>query len=72
MMSCIAALSFGGKWKISDDKIQFNSSFPKFFQIINKLGANIKSENKKNIITIAMMTCGCIRKINAVNSFKKI
>ncbi len=40
MMSCVAALTFGGKWRISDSD-SINSSFPKFFQIINKLGANI-------------------------------
>ena len=34
------ALTFGGKWKISDSD-SINSSFPKFFHIINKLGANI-------------------------------
>ena len=30
MMSCIAALTFGGKWKIYD-KDSINTSFPKFF-----------------------------------------
>ena len=41
MMSCIAALSFGGKWKIHDqDSIQ--TSFPSFLKIIKKLGGKIK------------------------------
>jgi len=40
MMSCIAALSLGGKWKIND-KDSINSSFPKFLKILKKLGAKI-------------------------------
>ena len=40
MMSCVAALTFGGKWRISDSD-SINTSFPTFFHIINKLGANI-------------------------------
>ena len=41
MMSSIAALSFGGKWKIHDqDSIQ--TSFPSFLNIIKKLGGKIK------------------------------
>ena len=36
MMSCIAALTFGGKWKIYD-KDSINSSFPNFLNIINFL-----------------------------------
>jgi len=41
MMSSIAALSFGGKWKIHDqDSIQ--TSFPSFLNIIKKLGGRIK------------------------------
>ena len=40
MMSCIAALSFGGKWKI-DDKESINTSFPIFLKILKKLGAKI-------------------------------
>ncbi len=40
MMSCIAALTFGGKWKLSD-KDSVNTSFPNFFKIIKKLGAKI-------------------------------
>ena len=40
MMSCIAALSFGGKWKI-DDKDSINTSFPIFLKILKKLGAKI-------------------------------
>ena len=40
MMSCVAALTFGGKWKI-DDKDSINSSFPKFLNILKSLGAKI-------------------------------
>ena len=40
MMSCIAALTLGGKWKIYD-KDSINSSFPKFLKLIKKLGAKI-------------------------------
>ncbi len=40
MMSCIAALSFGGKWKIYD-KDSINTSFPKFLKILKNLGANL-------------------------------
>ncbi len=40
MMSCIAALSFGGKWTISD-KDSINTSFPKFLTILKNLGADI-------------------------------
>ncbi len=38
MMSVIAALTFGGKWKI-EDKDSINTSFPTFLQLIKKLGA---------------------------------
>ena len=40
MMSCIAALSFGGNWKI-DDKDSINTSFPTFLKKLKKLGAKI-------------------------------
>jgi len=40
MMSCIAALTLGGKWKIND-KDSINTSFPKFINILKNLGANI-------------------------------
>ena len=40
MMSCIAALSFGGKWKI-DDKDSIKTSFPTFLKLLKKLGAQI-------------------------------
>ena len=40
MMSCIAALTLGGRWKIYD-KDSINSSFPKFLKLIKKLGAKI-------------------------------
>ncbi len=36
MTSVVAALSFGGKWKIHD-KNSINTSFPNFLEIINKL-----------------------------------
>ena len=43
LMTCvIAALSFGGYWKIHD-KNCFQTSFPNFLKIINSL----KSEQKK-------------------------
>ncbi len=41
MMSCIAALTFGGRWKI-EDKDSINTSFPVFLKILKKLGAKIK------------------------------
>ena len=37
MMSVIAALTLGGKWKI-DDKDSVNTSFPRFLSIVKKLG----------------------------------
>ena len=40
MMSCVAALTLGGKWKIFDQD-SINSSFPEFIKIIKKLGAKI-------------------------------
>ena len=40
MMSCIAALVFGGNWKIYN-KDSINSSFPKFLNVINQLGGKI-------------------------------
>ena len=36
MMSTIAALTFGGQWKIHD-KDSINTSFPSFLKIINKI-----------------------------------
>tara|TARA_B100000941_G_C28504118_1_gene556155 strand:- start:1227 stop:2555 length:1329 start_codon:yes stop_codon:yes gene_type:complete len=41
MMTCIAALTLGGKFKI-DDKNSVNSSFPGFIGILRKLGAEIR------------------------------
>ena len=41
MMSAIAALSFGGKWKIHD-KDSIKTSFPSFLDIVKKLGGKIK------------------------------
>jgi len=40
MMSCIAALTLGGNWKINN-KDSINTSFPKFLNILKSLGANI-------------------------------
>ena len=40
MTSVIAALSFGGHWKIHD-KDSIKSSFPNFFKILNKLKKNV-------------------------------
>ena len=40
MMACIAALSFGGNWKIAD-KDSINTSFPFFLDILKSLGAKI-------------------------------
>ena len=40
MMACIAALSFGGNWKIAD-KDSINTSFPSFLDILKSLGAKI-------------------------------
>ncbi len=37
MLSCIAALTLGGKWKIHD-KDSINTSFPNFLKILKKLG----------------------------------
>ena len=40
MMTCIAALTLGGNWKIFDSN-SINSSFPNFLKIIKKLGAKL-------------------------------
>ena len=40
MMACIAALSFGGNWKIHD-KNSIKTSFPDFLEKIKELGAKI-------------------------------
>ena len=40
MMSCIAALTFGGMWTIHDSD-SVNSSFPNFLSELKKLGAKI-------------------------------
>ena len=40
MMSTIAALTLGGKWKIYDSD-SINTSFPSFLKIIKKLGGHI-------------------------------
>jgi 3-phosphoshikimate 1-carboxyvinyltransferase len=45
MLSCIAALTLGGKWKI-DDYESIKTSFPNFLDILKKLGAKINYEKK--------------------------
>ena len=40
MMSCVAALTLGGNFKIYD-KNSINSSFPNFLDLLKKLGANV-------------------------------
>ncbi len=40
MMTVVAALSFGGEWKIYDIN-SVNTSFPDFFKLIRKLGVNL-------------------------------
>ena len=54
MMSCIAALTLGGNWKI-DDKSSINSSFPNFLKNIKKTRCKNKLKKKrKNLITVAI------------------
>ncbi len=43
MTSVIAALSFGGKWRI-DDKDSIKTSFPNFLKIINDLNKSVKKK----------------------------
>ena len=45
MLSCIAALTLGGRWKI-DDFESIKTSFPNFLVILKKLGAKINYEKK--------------------------
>ena len=40
MMSSVAALTLGGRWKIYDQD-SIKTSFPNFIKIIKKLGAKI-------------------------------
>ena len=40
-LSCIAALTLGGKWKIHD-KDSINTSFPNFLKTLNMVGAKFK------------------------------
>ena len=51
MMSCVAALTLGGDFKIYDKK-SINSSFPNFLDLLKKLGAKIDNMhlNWQNII----------------------
>ena len=46
MMSCVAALTLGGNWKIND-KDSINTSFPKFLNILKNLGAKINWKKEK-------------------------
>ena len=39
-LSCITALTLGGKWKINDKK-SANTSFPNFLKTLKKVGAKI-------------------------------
>ncbi len=41
MTSVIAAIIFGGKWKI-DDADSYKSSFPSFLNVLKKLGFKFK------------------------------
>ena len=41
MTAVIAALSFGGNWKIEDLKESIKTSFPNFLKIVKTLGAKI-------------------------------
>ena len=47
MMSCVAALTLGGKWEINDSN-SVNTSFPDFFKTIKQLGAKINEKKKRN------------------------
>ena len=51
MMSCIAALTLGGNWKI-DDKDSVKTSFPKFISILKYLGANINWKREKILLLL--------------------
>ena len=46
MMACIAALSFGGNWKIHD-KNSIKTSFPDFLEKIKELGLKINWNKEK-------------------------
>ena len=39
-LSCIAALTLGGKWKVND-KDSINTSFPNFLKTLKMIGAKI-------------------------------
>ena len=45
-LSCIAALTLGGKWKIND-KDSINTSFPEFLKTLKNLGAQIYWKKEK-------------------------
>ena len=45
-LSCITALTLGGKWKITD-KDSINTSFPDFLKILKKIGAEIHWKEEK-------------------------
>ena len=46
MMSAIAALTFGGSWKIYNPE-SIHSSFPSFLKVINKLGEIINWKKER-------------------------
>ena len=45
-LSCIAALTLGGNWKIND-KNSANTSFPDFLKILKKIGARVNWKKEK-------------------------
>ena len=45
-LSCIAALTLGGEWKIND-KDSINTSFPNFLKILKSIGARINWKKEK-------------------------
>ncbi len=49
MMSCVAALTLGGKWKILD-KDSINSSFPEFLKILKSIGAKINWKKERTLL----------------------
>ena len=51
-LSCIAALTLGGKWKIND-KDSINTSNPSFLKTLKTIGAKFNWK-EKNIITVAI------------------
>lgn len=48
-LSCITALTLGGKWKIND-KDSINTSFPNFIKTLKLLGAKVSWEKEKKLL----------------------